>query len=360
MQTTIIKITDLAAQAGEIAAAAEVIRRGGLVVFPTETVYGLGGDGTNAEASKKIYAAKGRPSDNPLIIHVAEPDDAEPYAVTDALYYRLAEAFMPGPLTVILPRRETIPLSTTGGLETVAVRCPSHPVAHALIAAAGVPIAAPSANLSGKPSPTCAAHVIDDLSGRVDIIIDGGESEIGLESTIVKIDRDEQGEFLTLLRPGGITYDALCCVWDRVVIAPAVTQQLSADARPLSPGMKYKHYAPKTPVVLLDGAPDDVLTYLRRRQEVERCVILCYDEEVPFLRDERLLPVGARDDLALHAHTLFARLRESDAMDGTVVYAHLPPMEGLGLALYNRMIRAAAHTVKRVCRGGRFARARKA
>lgn len=348
MQTSIIQITDLTSQSADIAAAAKVIRNGGLVVFPTETVYGLGGDGTNADASRKIYAAKGRPSDNPLIIHVAEPRDAEPYAVTDALYYRLAEAFMPGPLTVIMPRKDTIPLSTTGGLESVAVRCPSHPVAHALIAAAGVPIAAPSANLSGKPSPTCASHVIDDLSGRVDMIIDGGESEIGLESTIVKIDRDEKGEYLTLLRPGGITYDALSCVWDRVVIAPAVTEQLSKDARPLSPGMKYRHYAPKTPVVLLDGKPDSVLNYLRGRQAVEKCVILCYDEEVPFLRAGRLLPVGARDDLALHAHTLFARLRESDALDGEVVYAHLPPMEGLGLALYNRMIRAAAHTVRKV------------
>lgn len=348
MQTTIIKITDLAAQAQDIAQAAQVIRAGGLVVFPTETVYGLGGDGTNADASRAIYAAKGRPSDNPLIIHVAEPEDAEPYAVTDSLYYRLAEAFMPGPLTVIMPRRETIPLSTTGGLDSVAVRCPSHPVAHALIAAAGVPIAAPSANLSGKPSPTCAGHVIDDLSGRVDIIIDGGECDIGLESTIVKLDRDEKGEFLTLLRPGGITYDALCCVWDRVVIAPAVTEQLSKDARPLSPGMKYKHYAPKTPVVLLDGTPDAVLSYLQKKQAEETCVILCFDEEVPFLKDERLLPVGARDDLALHAHTLFARLRESDGFGADVVYAHLPPREGLGLALYNRMIRAAAHTVRKV------------
>ncbi len=350
MQTEHILINDPAEQAEDIRRAAGIIRAGGLVVFPTETVYGLGGDATNAEASRRIYAAKGRPSDNPLIIHVAFPQDAAKYAYTDALYDRLADAFMPGPLTVIMPRKPIIPLSTTGGLETVAVRCPSHPVAHALIAAAGVPIAAPSANLSGKPSPTCAAHVAQDMDGRVDMILDGGDCEIGLESTIVKLDRDEAGEYLTLLRPGGITYDALCCVCPRVAVAPAVTEMLSADVRPLSPGMKYRHYAPATPVVLLDGTPEDVLSYLQQRQAVESCAILCYDEEIPYLRPERLLPVGARDDLATHAHTLFSRLRESDALQADVVYAHLPPREGLGLALYNRMIRAAAHTVRKIQR----------
>lgn len=348
MQTKHIIITDPLRQEAEMREAAAIIRAGGLVVFPTETVYGLGGDATNADAARRIYAAKGRPSDNPLIIHIAHPNEASAYAETDDLYDRLAAAFMPGPLTVILPRRPVIPLSTTGGLNTVAVRCPSHPAAHALIAAAGVPIAAPSANLSGKPSPTCAAHVAQDMDGRVDMILDGGDSEIGLESTIVKLDRDADGEYLTLLRPGGVTYDALCCVWDRVVVAPAVTELLSADVRPLSPGMKYKHYAPATPVVLLDGEPETVLTYLQARQAVERCAILCYDEEIPFLQDLRLLPVGAREDLATHAHTLFSRLRESDSLHADVVYAHLPPQEGLGLALYNRMIRAAAHTVRRV------------
>jgi L-threonylcarbamoyladenylate synthase len=222
VQTEIIRIENPAspteADRAAIARAAAVIREGGLAVFPTETVYGLGGNGLDAEAAKKIYAAKGRPSDNPLIIHVAKPEDAYAYVLTDnvtrELYERLAKAFMPGPLTVILPKRDCVPYSTTGGLDSVAVRCPSHPVAHALIEAAGVPVAAPSANLSGKPSPTCAAHVADDLSGRVEVIIDGGECDIGLESTIVKIDRDEEGGYLTLLRPGGITYDALTCVCD--------------------------------------------------------------------------------------------------------------------------------------------------
>ena len=352
MQTNIIRINGPEILPADAEAAASVIRDGGLVVFPTETVYGLGGNGLDSEAAMKIYAAKGRPSDNPLIIHVARPEDAYLYTVTDEvtkpLYEALAKAFMPGPLTVILPKRDCVPYSTTGGLDTVAVRCPSHPVAHALIEAAGVPVAAPSANLSGKPSPTCAAHVIEDLSGRVDMIIDGGECDIGLESTIVKIDRDEAGAYLTLLRPGGITYDALTCVCDRVEIARAVSEQLAKDERPLSPGMKYRHYAPTAPLVLLDGEAEDVLVYLQKAQESEICAILCYDEEVPSLKGERLLPVGRRDDVAAHAKTLFARLREADGTNAAIIYAHLPDKSGLGLALYNRMIRAAAHTVRKV------------
>lgn len=329
--------------------AAEIIRGGGLAIIPTETVYGLGADGTNAEAAKSIYAAKGRPSDNPLIIHIAEPQDAEPYAHTSPLYYALARAFMPGPITIILPKKDTVPLSTTGGLDSVAVRCPSHPVAHEIIKKAGVPVAAPSANLSGKPSPTSAEHCIRDMLGRVDIIIDGGECDIGLESTIVKIDRDERGNnYLTLLRPGAVTRDALLCVCPRVDIAKAVSEQLAKDEKPLSPGMKYRHYAPSAPLVLLDGGADDVLAFLQKRQRECKCAILCYDEEIPHLESKRLLPVGARDDLKAQAHLLFSNLRLADDTDAEIIYAHLPPQDGLGLALYNRMIRAAAHTVLRL------------
>ncbi|MBE6596002.1 MAG: threonylcarbamoyl-AMP synthase, partial [Ruminococcaceae bacterium] len=185
MKTEIITVPPLGGDKAAIEKAAGIIRRGGLVVFPTETVYGIGGNATDADAARAIYEAKGRPSDNPLIIHIANPEDAEAYAHTNDTYYKLARQFMPGPLTVILPKKETIPASVTGGLDTVAVRCPAHPVARALIEAAGVPIAAPSANRSGKPSPTLASHVIEDLDGRVDMIIDGGPSEVGLESTIV-------------------------------------------------------------------------------------------------------------------------------------------------------------------------------
>ena len=348
MQTKVIKITDPSASVAELKEAARILREGGLVVFPTETVYGLGGNGLSAESSEKIYAAKGRPSNNPLIIHISSPEEADQYAVTGDLYRRLAAAFMPGPLTVVLPKRDCVPYATTGGLDTVAVRCPDHPIAHALLAACDFPVAAPSANLSGKPSPTLAEHVISDLSGRVDMIIDGGESDIGLESTIIKLDHDHEGEYLTLLRPGGITVDALTCVCDRVVIAPAVLEQLKEGERPLSPGMMYRHYAPTTPLVLLEGDPADVLAFLQKEQDEHPCAILCYFEEIPYLKNEHLFPVGGREDLTTQAHTLFSLLRKADRAGAEVMYAHLPDTSGLGLALYNRMIRAAAHTVLKV------------
>ncbi len=341
MHTEIIKINSVGEQSECLQRAANCLATGGLVVFPTETVYGLGGNGLDPDAAKKIYAAKGRPSDNPLILHLKSPAEAEKYAYTSPLYDKLAKAFMPGPLTVVLPKRDNVPSETTGGLDTVALRCPSHPVAHALIEMAGIPIAAPSANLSGKPSPTCAEDVAADLTGRVDMILDGGECEIGLESTIVKID----GDTLTLLRPGGITYDALCMVCDRVTVSHAVTHRLAENERPLSPGMKYRHYAPSAPLVLLSGKENAVLAYLTEKQQSEDCAILCYDEEAPLLNGNKLFPVGARDDLAAQARSLFHLLRMADLTNASVIYAHLPPQNGLGLALYNRMIRAAAHTV---------------
>lgn len=327
-----------------IKSCAEIIQQGGLVAFPTETVYGLGADATDESAAKKIYAAKGRPSDNPLIIHVADPSDAEKYAYTDELYYKLAKAFMPGPLTVIMKKKDIIPQGVTGGLDTVAVRCPDHPIAQSLISASKTAIAAPSANLSGSPSPTCGEHVIADMDGVIDVIIDGGSCEIGLESTIVKID----GNGLILLRPGAITADALRCVCENVQIAPAVTEMLGENERPLSPGMKYKHYAPAVPLVLLEGEQDKVMTFLHNAQNAEKCAILCYHEEMEALRFERLIDVGAEKDLATQAQRLFAALRDADKLDCDVIYAHLPTTDGMGLALYNRLIRAAAHTVRHI------------
>ncbi len=346
MKTEILIINDPIAQKNDVARAAAILQRGGLVVFPTETVYGIGGDGTSAAAAAAIYRAKGRPSDNPLIIHLAKPEDAEKYAVTTETYYKLARQFMPGPLTVILPKKDTVPKEVTGGLDTVALRCPAHPVASALIAAAGVGIAAPSANLSGRPSPTTAAHVIEDLVGKVDMIIDGGEAEVGLESTIVALN----GECGTLLRPGAITYDALCCVLREVTVAPAVVAGLGENERPLSPGMKYRHYAPRAGLVLLDGSKKAVADFLQDVAGQQNVGILCYDEEVAYLNDRAtLFPVGAEHDLAAQAHRLFALLREADEHPNiTTLYAHLPPKEGLGLALYNRCIRAAAHTIKKL------------
>ena len=327
--------------------AADILKSGGLVVFPTETVYGLGGSALDAEAAKRIYAAKGRPSDNPLIIHISEPCDAEKYCVTNEVYYRLASAFMPGPLTVILPKKDIIPFSVTGGLSTVAVRCPSHPVAQALISEVGFPVAAPSANISGKPSPTRAEYVIEDMNGRVDMIIDGGECDIGLESTIVKIEDDA----LILLRPGGITCDALSCVCENVRVADAVISSLGANERPLSPGMKYRHYAPSAPFVLINGSDEDKLEFLINAVKNEKCAVLCYDEELSYLGSQKTVPIGVRDDLDHQARVLFSSLRIADKMNVDVIYGHLPSMEGMGLALYNRMIRAAAHTVKNITRG---------
>ena len=343
MDTKIVRINDKTEYGEALDSAAQIILSGGLVVFPTETVYGLGGNGLLSDAAQKIYSAKGRPSDNPLIIHIAEPCDAEKYAHVSEVYYRLADAFMPGPLTVIMPKRECIPYSVTGGLETVAVRCPSHPIAHALIEKCGVPIAAPSANISGRPSPTDAKYVIEDMDSRVDMIIDGGECEIGLESTIVKID----GNFLTLLRPGGITYDALCCVCDDVKIAPAVLEKLSENEKPLSPGMKYRHYAPNADFVLLDGEDEDILSFMISEQK-NNCAVLCYNEELEHLDASLSIAIGERNDLNTQAKKLFTALREADKLGAKKIYAHLPKLDGLGLALYNRMIRAAAHTIKKV------------
>lgn len=341
MKTEILKIDQLAASQDLLARAALTIKRGGTVVFPTETVYGLGADATSAESAKKIYEAKGRPSDNPLIIHICEPSDAEPYAVTSPLYYRLAEHFMPGPLTVIMPKKDTIPATVTGGLDSVAVRCPSHPIARELIRLAQLPIAAPSANISGSPSPTCAAHVIDDLYGKVDCIIDGGECEVGVESTIVKLTGDDS---LVLLRPGAVTYDALSCVCANVSVADAVLHTLKENERPLSPGMKYRHYAPAKPLVLIDGSSAQRLAFFKEKQKNERCVIICYDEQACALGSGTIC-IGAEGDLATQAHRIFAALRESNSMSGDTIYANLPSTAGYGLAIYNRLIRAAAHTV---------------
>ena len=344
MQTQIINIDPQKIDIKKIKECAEILKSGGLVAFPTETVYGLGAVATDASAAKKIYAAKGRPSDNPLIIHIAEPTDAERYAYTCPLYYKLANAFMPGPLTVILPKKDTVPSEVTGGLNTVALRCPAHPIAKALIAETDVAIAAPSANLSGSPSPTEGQHVIDDMNGRIEAIISGGSAEIGLESTIVKID----GDALTLLRPGAITCDALLCVCEHVDIASAVTEALKENERPLSPGMKYRHYAPNAPLVLLDGESKDIQKFIIEQSQKEKILMLAYTEEISHLSSVNTIDIGARNNLQTQAKKLFSALRAANDMELDRIYAHLPTQSGLGLALYNRMIRAAAHTVMKV------------
>ena len=349
METKIFRIDpqNVENSINEIKYAAEVIKQGGLVAFPTETVYGLGGDGTNPEASLKIYKAKGRPSDNPLIIHISDPSDAENYTYTNEIYYKLAQKFMPGPLTVVLPAKDSVPLSTRGGLTTVAVRCPSNSIARMLVRYSECPIAAPSANLSGSPSPTDANHVIDDMLGRIEVIIDGGGCDIGLESTIVKTEDDGS---ITLLRPGRITIDELACIAP-VTIANAVTDKLSVGEVALSPGMKYRHYAPKAPLYLLDGNNDDILCYLSKIEN-KKIALICYNDDVNLFRsscpDAKLYLLGARDNINEQAQHLFSILREVDKENFDSIFAPLPSKEGVGLALYNRMIRAAAHTIQEI------------
>ena len=327
------------------ARAAEIIKRGGLVAFPTETVYGLGASALDADAATKIYAAKGRPSDNPLIIHLARAKDASKYAYVNEDFIKLAEKFMPGPVTAILKKRENIPSTVTGGLDSVAVRVPESAVARRLIELAGVPIAAPSANLSGKPSPTSARHVIEDLSGRVDMIIDGGDTSIGLESTIVKLDDKSP----TLLRPGRVTLEELTELFGEVKLDRAVTQKLNLGERPLAPGMKYRHYAPKASLTLVDANDDEYIKYVSDKADSFTAVIAC-DEDIKYLlgagyKEENILSLGKREDIISHGASLFALLRTCDERGFARAYARLPEKKGLSLALYNRIVKAAGYDI---------------
>ena len=326
----------------EISLAAEVILKGGLVAFPTETVYGLGANALDAKAAEKIFAAKGRPSDNPLIIHLADAADASRYAETSPAYDRLSR-FMPGPVTVILPKRDSIPASVTGGLDTVAVRVPSHPIAHALIKAAGVPIAAPSANLSGKPSCTKVEHVIHDMNGRVDMILDGGESDFGLESTILMPFGDDE---VKMLRPGAITVEMLEAAGFTVTLDKAVTEKLSENEIPLAPGMKYRHYAPDASVILLKGEKSAVDGFIQMHKNDESTAFIVYEEDKGLVQGCRFVEISKKEDTAAYAHNLFSVLRELDA-DGSIqtIYAPLPKSDHIGLALYNRLMKAAGYSV---------------
>lgn len=342
MKTRIIKAKDGTLTKEELSFIKETIKGGGLCIIPTETVYGLGADATNKNAARAIYNAKMRPSNNPLIIHIAEPSEAEKYCVTSEIYDRLARAFMPGPITVILPKKDIIPFEVTGGLSTVAVRCPSHPVAAAIIKECGVPIAAPSANLSGRPSPTCARYCIEDMDGRVDVIVDGGYCEIGLESTIVMPENDGS---VTLLRPGKITVDEISeAVGCEVRIAKGVLEEIAKDATPLSPGMMYKHYAPRTEFVLLDGCDDEIFKYVNGYNGSCAFLSLLGDEE---RLDSRIrsVSIGKKGEPLSQAQRVFSALREADELGCDVIFARLPGRDGIELALFNRLIRAAAHRI---------------
>ncbi len=342
----------------KITEGAEIIRNGGLCAFPTETVYGLGGNALMKEASKHIYEAKGRPSDNPLIVHIADIKDIEPLiAGMPEKAGKLAGRFWPGPMTMIFKKSELIPYETTGGLDTVAVRFPSHPVAMELIKRAGVPVAAPSANLSGRPSTTSGEHCREDLCGRVDAIIDGGSSDIGLESTIVDVTGDEP----QLLRPGAITKEMLEAVLNEKVEEDAALKgPLSEGERPKAPGMKYRHYAPKAPMILvtakdkagIGGISKKILELLEEKcqnekDETVKTALLCSKECAGEIRgilrgDIDIKITGSRENTAEIAHNLFEYLREFDADGADYIIAEGYAEKELGAAIMNRLKKAAA------------------
>ena len=317
--------------------AAAILRRGGLLGIPTETVYGLGADALNEDAVSRIFLAKGRPQDNPLIIHVPDASWLGSYCrdVPPAAY-RLAERFWPGPLTMILPRRDIVPLQTTGGLETVGVRCPNHPVTLAIIEAAGVPIAAPSGNTSGRPSPTTAAHMIEDMDGRIDGIVDGGPCTVGVESTIIDLTVTPP----RLLRPGGLPLESLRQVLGEVAVDKAVTGLLSAGERPRAPGMKYRHYAPHAPVTVVTGEPE---RSARRIQGLlsDTAGVICFDEYAPLFPGHIIHKLGPAADKSAQARHVFDALRTFDGTDVTEIFAQCPDDGGLGLAVANRLKKAA-------------------
>ncbi len=347
MKTEIIKVDPENIDMGQIEKAANIIRNGGLVAFPTETVYGLGANAYDGDAAKKIYEAKGRPQDNPLIVHIADKADFETLCVIEnrPLFERLTDAFCPGPLTIINKRRDIVPLSVTAGLDTVAVRFPAHPVARALIEASGLPVAAPSANLSGKPSPTRASHVISDLDGRVDLIIDGGDCCLGLESTVILM----KDGGIRLLRPGGITAEMLKGVYPDTEIDPSVLTLLAQGQEPLSPGMKYRHYAPRAPLYAVSGEDESVLAFFDEKLREENTGVLCFDEDFYILdkgkNKGRLISLGKREDSREQANRLFDCLREFDRDSLDSIYTRLPEKDNLGLAVLNRLLKACGYTV---------------
>lgn len=348
MQTKYIKLTDLTEKEAKAAIeeAGQIIRDGGLVAFPTETVYGLGADGLNAQASSRIYAAKGRPSDNPLIIHISRMCQVEEIADhIPEVAWKVMEAFWPGPLTVILPKKGCVPDGTTGGLSTVAIRMPSHPVARDLIEVSGRMIAAPSANSSGRPSPTMAEHVYEDLQGKIPMILDGGAVGIGIESTIV----DFTGDQPMILRPGYISEEMLGQITGQISTDPAMQSKKAVkNVVAKAPGMKYRHYAPKGQMILVEGLEKDVISRINREAlektgQGYRVVILGTEESLPQYVAGYRLSLGSRQDSESIAAGLYRLLRECDAFEADYIYSESFFEDGLGNAIMNRMLKAAGY-----------------
>lgn len=349
MKTKIIKIDENNIDDKAMQEAGRILRQGGLVAFPTETVYGLGGDALNENSSAKIYAAKGRPSDNPLIVHITDMKALEPIvSEIPKEAYSLAEKYWPGPLTMIFHKSEAVPLATTGGLSTVAVRMPSHKTARALIEAAGGYVAAPSANRSGRPSPTVAKYVIEDLEGYVDMIIDGGEVNIGLESTII----DLTGDSPMILRPGYITEAMLKEAIGQVEIDKTLLDSHSTQA-PKAPGMKYRHYAPRGSLTVVEGEPSKVTAFINERiKELEaegiKTGVIATDESKDLYLGDSIKNVGSRADEEMVARRLFRILREFDDEKIEVMFAESFSEEGMGQAIMNRLLKAAGHQIVQV------------
>lgn len=340
MNTQVLKVDPDTPDPYLISEAGNTIRSGGLVAFPTETVYGLGANALNPEAIERIFHAKGRPQDNPLILHLSDASEIYPYvAEVSELALKLMARFWPGPLTLVLPRTELVPSILSAGLDTVAIRVPDHPVAQALIRAAGVPVAAPSANSSGKPSPTQAAHVIRDLSGKIDMVIDGGETNIGLESTVL----DLTGMLPTLLRPGGVTLEQLREVLGEVMEHQVVRNQTSDVVEALAPGMKYRHYAPKAGLILLEGSREAVREKMTGlvaefQNEGKHVGVITMDQEPVVGAEVQKVAGKSRPEMA---HNLFRILREFDEENIDVIIAEGVPGTGLGLAIMNRLKKAS-------------------
>ena len=353
METKIVeieesKVKEKAAEA-LLKEAGAVLKEGGLVAFPTETVYGLGGDALNKESSRKIYAAKGRPSDNPLIVHICKWEDIYPIvSEVSEEAKKIAEAFWPGPLTMILPKSDLVPYETTGGLDTVAVRMPSHKVAQKLIEYAGGYVAAPSANTSGKPSPTQARYVAEDMDGKIEMIIDGGEVGIGLESTIIDLTVTPP----QILRPGFITQEMLSEVLGDVEADVTILNGDSGQA-PKAPGMKYRHYAPKGDLTIVTGPQDKVVEYINSEVSKamlagEKTGVIGTEEVLDKYHAQVVKSVGSRDDELSIGRHLYTILREFDDEDVTRIFSESFETEGFGQAIMNRLLKAAGHKVVRL------------
>ena len=346
METKIFTIDETKELNNQVKEAGKILKNGGLVAFPTETVYGLGGDAKNKDASKAIYAAKGRPSDNPLIVHIPDVSwvDGIVSEIPEAAK-KLADAFWPGPMTLIFKKNEVIPLETTGGLDTVAVRLPSHPVARALMEESGVYIAAPSANTSGRPSPTKAKHVAEDLSGKIDAIIDGGEVNIGLESTIIDVTED----IPTILRPGYISLDDVKAVVGEARMDPGIMSK-DSNVRPKAPGMRYRHYAPKGNLIVVNGEKEKVCAYINKQVESagalhKKVAVLASSETASTYKNAKVYVIGSLHDEEEIARNLYDVLRQFDEEEMELIFSEAFETPHIGQAIMNRLLKAAGHQV---------------